>query len=57
MGRALPKDAELVVFCHHGGRSQQVASYLAQQGYTNVSNMVGGIEEWSLRIDPQVPRY
>jgi adenylyltransferase/sulfurtransferase len=49
---------ELVFFCHVGGRSQQVASYLAsQRGFTNVANMLGGIEDWSLRIDPTVPRY
>ncbi len=54
----LPKDEELVIFCHHGGRSAQVANYLATQlGHTNVANMVGGIDEWSRRIDPDVPRY
>src|SRR5262245_57934809 len=53
----LSPDEELVFFCHVGGRSQQVASYLAQRGFTNVANMLGGIEDWSLRIDPTVPRY
>src|SRR5262245_28588099 len=54
----LAPDEELVFFCHVCGRSQQVASYLAhQQGFTNVANMLGGIEDWSLRIDPAVPRY
>ena len=54
----LPADQELVFFCHLGGRSQQVASYLAQQrGFSNVANMLGGINDWSLRIDPTVPRY
>ena len=54
----LAPDEELVFFCHVGGRSQQVASYLAhQRGFTNVANMLGGIEDWSLRIDPAVPRY
>ena len=54
----LSPDEELVFFCHHGGRSQQVAAYLAnQRGFTNVSNMLGGIEDWSRRIDPAVPRY
>ena len=55
---ALPQDEELVFFCHHGSRSQQVAQYLATRaGYTNVANMLGGIDEWSRRIDPAVPRY
>jgi rhodanese-related sulfurtransferase len=54
----LPTDQELVFFCHVGGRSQQVASYLAhQRGFTNVANMLGGISDWSQRIDPSVPRY
>ncbi|MDZ4719417.1 MAG: rhodanese-like domain-containing protein [Roseiflexaceae bacterium] len=54
----LPHDEELVFFCHHGGRSQQVAQVLAMQlGYTQVANMVGGIDDWSLQIDTKVPRY
>lgn len=54
----LPRDEELVFFCHRGGRSQQVASYLASRpGFANVANMLGGIEDWSLRIDPSIPRY
>ncbi|HEU5014499.1 MAG TPA: rhodanese-like domain-containing protein [Roseiflexaceae bacterium] len=54
----LPQDEELVFFCHHGGRSQQIAQYLATQaGYTKVANMLGGIDEWARRIDPSLPRY
>lgn len=53
----LSPDEELVFFCHSGFRSQQVASYLARQGFGRVANMLGGIDEWSLRIDPRVPRY
>jgi rhodanese-related sulfurtransferase len=54
----LPPDVELVFFCHHGGRSQQVASFLASQlGFTQVANMIGGIDDWSVEIDPTVPRY
>jgi len=54
---SLPKDGELVVFCHHGGRSAQVAMALAQRGHTNVTNMSGGIDQWSEDVDPNVPRY
>jgi rhodanese-related sulfurtransferase len=54
----LPKDQPIILFCHHGMRSAQVAQALsAQLGHTNVANMLGGIEEWSLQVDPQVPRY
>lgn len=54
---SLPKDRELVVFCHHGGRSAQVAMALAQRGHTNVTNMSGGIDAWSENVDATVPRY
>jgi rhodanese-related sulfurtransferase len=56
--RELDKDEPIVLFCHHGGRSGQVAYALAMQaGFSKVANMQGGIEEWSLKIDPSVPRY
>jgi rhodanese-related sulfurtransferase len=49
---------EIVIFCHHGGRSAQLAGYLSDRlGFRNVANMLGGIEDWSRRIDPSVPRY
>lgn len=54
---ALPKDRELVIFCHHGGRSAHATWALAQRGYTNVTNMSGGIDQWSQDVDPTVPRY
>lgn len=49
---------EYVFFCHHGHRSAYVAGYITSKlGFARVANMTGGIEEWSLRIDPSVPRY
>jgi rhodanese-related sulfurtransferase len=54
----VPQDQEVVFFCHLGARSAQVANFLAaQRGYRNVANMLGGINEWSMRIDPEIPRY
>lgn len=53
----LPQDQELVIFCHHGGRSAQVAQALAQRGHTKLTNMSGGIDLWSETVDPTVPRY
>lgn len=53
----LPKDKPLIIFCHHGGRSAQVAAGLVQRGYTNVANMTGGIDAWSQTVDADVPRY
>jgi len=54
---ALPKDAPLAFLCHHGGRSAQAAMYFVQQGFSDVYNVVGGIDAWSLEVDPAVPRY
>ena len=54
----LPEDQELVFLCHHGIRSAQVAGFLAsQRELSNIANMLGGIDEWSQMIDPDVPRY
>jgi rhodanese-related sulfurtransferase len=51
------RDRKIVVYCHLGVRSLQMASILRQQGFADVLSMVGGIELWSLDIDPTVPRY
>ncbi len=48
---------EIVVVCHHGVRSFQVASYLKANGFKNVYNLAGGIVAWSLVVDQGVPRY
>ncbi|HTQ56448.1 MAG TPA: rhodanese-like domain-containing protein [Bryobacteraceae bacterium] len=47
----------LVVFCHHGVRSLQVAEWLRRQGLEEAVSMAGGIDRWSREIDPRVPRY
>ena len=53
----LDREAQWVIVCHHGMRSAQVAMYLARMGFTRVANLSGGIDEWSLTVDPAVPRY
>jgi rhodanese-related sulfurtransferase len=53
----LPADAEWVIICHHGLRSAQVAAYLAKKGFERVTNLIGGIDRWSLTVDQSVPRY
>jgi len=45
------------VLCHHGVRSAQMSQWLIQQGFTQVRNIIGGIDAWSCQIDPQVPLY
>ena len=53
----LPEDDDLVVMCHHGSRSAQVATWLARNGFDRVHNLAGGIDAWSRLVDPAVPRY
>jgi rhodanese-related sulfurtransferase len=58
---ALPQlegmEEPLVVYCHHGVRSLRVAAWLRNQGLEEVQSLAGGIDRWSLEIDPAVPRY
>ncbi len=53
----LDSEALTVVYCHHGPRSAQVVASLRRQGFGRVTNLGGGIDAWSLRIDPATPRY
>ncbi|HTW40459.1 MAG TPA: rhodanese-like domain-containing protein [Thermoplasmata archaeon] len=53
----IPKDKEVVVYCHGGTRSAMIAGFLEAHGYTHVANLDGGIDAWSRRVDPNVPRY
>jgi rhodanese-related sulfurtransferase len=53
----IPADRELVLVCHHGNRSEQAAMWLARNGFPNVHNLRGGVEAWSLEVDPAMPRY
>jgi rhodanese-related sulfurtransferase len=47
----------IVVYCHHGIRSLSGAAILESAGFKNVVSLAGGIDAWSLQIDPRVPRY
>ena len=53
----LNTEKPLVVMCHSGGRSQRVAQFLLESGFSNVFNLRGGIDAWSTQIDSRVPRY
>lgn len=50
-------ESEVVVYCHHGVRSANVQAFLKNHGFENVRNLTGGIDAWSLRVDPTTPRY
>lgn len=53
----LEKGAEIIAYCHHGMRSADATQFLLQQGFPVVRNLVGGIDAWSVQVDPAVPRY
>ena len=53
----LDRGRPTVFICHHGVRSAQVCAFLAREGFGNVYNLAGGIDRWSLEVDPSVPRY
>lgn len=53
----LPTDRDIVVYCHHGGRSRGAAEWLNHHGRPRVANLAGGIDAWSAQIDHTVPRY
>jgi rhodanese-related sulfurtransferase len=53
----LPNDKPIAVICHHGGRSELVAQFLAGHGFTDVYNVDGGIDAYALVVDPSIPRY
>lgn len=53
----LDANQEIDMYCHTGNRSGRAVAFLHDQGFKNVKNLVGGIEAWSRRINPKVPRY
>jgi rhodanese-related sulfurtransferase len=55
--RELDPLKETVVICRSGGRSLQVANFLAGQGFASVYNLAGGILAWSRDVDPKIPQY
>ncbi len=53
----LPDVDELICYCHHGMRSLDAATWLRFQGFEKAKSLAGGIERWSVEVDPNVPRY
>lgn len=53
----LNPEQEIVVICHHGSRSMQVAMFLEGKGFPAVHNLVGGVEAWATDVDPTMHRY
>ena len=53
----LDDDKEIVCICHHGARSMQVAAFLERNGFTDVTNLTGGIHAWAVQVDGAMPTY
>lgn len=53
----IPDEGRVIIHCHHGGRSARACLFLMQQGYKNLENLKGGIDDWSQKIDSSVIRY
>ena len=53
----LPRERDVVVVCHHGVRSLQVARYLVRLGFDTVWNLTGGMAAWADQVDPAMSRY
>jgi adenylyltransferase/sulfurtransferase len=53
----LDRKREIVVHCHTGRRSAAAVEFLYENGFQHVKNLAGGIDEWSARVDPKIPRY
>ncbi len=51
------RERDMVLICHHGARSFQVAMFLEQQGFSNLYNLQGGVAAWAQQIDPDMPTY
>ena len=50
-------DRDVVCICHHGARSMQVAAFLERNGFSNVTNLTGGVHAWAVQVDPSMPKY
>lgn len=55
--KALDPAQPVYVYCHHGGRSLQATMWLRRNGFDKATNVKGGIDAWSMEIDPAVARY
>ena len=53
----LEEESPVVCICHHGMRSMSVAAWLERNGFTQVINLVGGVDAWAKQVDPAMPRY
>lgn len=57
----IPRDRDVIIYCHHGNRSHQAVRWLAAQGFggesQRLANLAGGIDAWSRTVDPTIEQY
>lgn len=53
----LSKNTAIITICHHGMRSQQVAQFLVQNGFKDITNLTGGVHAWATEVDNTMPTY
>lgn len=53
----LEDEVPIVCICHHGARSMQVAAFLERNGFSNITNLTGGIHAWAVQVDPSMAKY
>jgi len=53
----LDPEQAIVCICHHGARSMQVAAFLERAGFTDVTNLTGGVHAWAMQVDTSMPTY
>jgi rhodanese-related sulfurtransferase len=53
----LEEETPIVCICHHGARSMSVAAFLERNGFTQVTNLTGGVHAWALQVDNAMPTY
>jgi rhodanese-related sulfurtransferase len=53
----LDAERDIVVICHHGARSMQVAMFLENRGFASVHNLAGGVNGWAMNVEPAMRRY
>jgi molybdopterin/thiamine biosynthesis adenylyltransferase/rhodanese-related sulfurtransferase len=53
----LDADADIVLYCHHGSRSDRALQFLERMEFTHVRHLTGGVDSWAVKVDPTLPRY
>jgi adenylyltransferase/sulfurtransferase len=53
----MPQDDRVILYCHHDGRSGQARDYMAQNGWSNISDLGGGVDAWVTEVEPEKARY